>query len=340
MSTGCRSCLAMIIFILSINHAHASRELQQSIGNPVPSASSAKVHAPAVYREKWDSLALSQNSLHDEPVISAGLPAVFPTFTRELLRVQWRPGDPIDLYIIRPVGVKSPPAVLYLYSYPSETTRFQNDTFCRLATQNGMAAVGFVSALTGQRYHERPMKQWFISELPEAIGSTVHDVQMIINYLGTRGDLDMNRIGMFGQGSGGTIAILAAATDPRIKAVDVIDPWGDWPKWLASSPQIPDNERANYLTPDFLTRVAPLDPLHWLPELKGHRLRLQENVFGPPLIPEIVRQTMENSVDRSAEVIEYHDRDEYVLNVTAGGKMLGWLHSKLQPEVHPVSFEP
>src|ERR1022692_4628664 len=76
---------------------------------------------------------------------------------------------------------------------------------------------GFVSALTGQRYHDRPMKEWFVSELPEALGSSVHDVQMILNYLADRNDLDMTRVGMYGQGSGGTIAILAASADPRLK---------------------------------------------------------------------------------------------------------------------------
>ena len=30
-------------------------------------------------------------------------------FTREVVRVQWRSGDPIDLYIIKPAGVKNPP---------------------------------------------------------------------------------------------------------------------------------------------------------------------------------------------------------------------------------------
>jgi hypothetical protein len=72
---------------------------------------------------------------------------------------------------------------------------------------------------------------------------------------------------MFGQGSGGTIAILSASVDPRIKALDVLDPWGDWPDWLAKSPQVPDAERAAYLKPEFLAKVAPLDPVVWLPKL-------------------------------------------------------------------------
>jgi len=46
----------------------------------------------------------------------------------------------------------------------------------------------------------------------------------------TRGDIDMDHVGMWADGSGAAIAILAASVDPRIKALDLLDPWGDWPK--------------------------------------------------------------------------------------------------------------
>ena len=79
------------------------------------------------------------------------------------------------------------------------------------------------------------MKEWFVSQLQESIAASAHDVQMILNYLAMRGDLDMDHVGMFGDGSGASIAILAAAVDPRIKASDLLDPWGDWPDWIAKS---------------------------------------------------------------------------------------------------------
>ncbi|MBV9573353.1 MAG: alpha/beta hydrolase, partial [Acidobacteriales bacterium] len=176
-------------------------------------------------------------------------------FTREFMQVQWRPEDPIDLYVIKPVGVKNPPVVLYLYSYPSDATIFRNDNFCRRLTERGFAAIGFVSALNGQRYHDVPLKQWFVSQLPTALSYSAHDVQMILNYLTSRHDLDMDRVGMFADGSGATIAILAASVDDRIKALDLLDPWGDWPDWMAKSTIVPEKERADYLQPAFLQRL-------------------------------------------------------------------------------------
>jgi hypothetical protein len=91
------------------------------------------------------------------------------------------------LYVIRPSHIEKPPVVLYLYSYPSDTHRFLDNAYCQRVTGDGFAAVGFVSALTGQRYHGRPMKQWFVSELQESLVLSVHDVQMVLNYLARRG---------------------------------------------------------------------------------------------------------------------------------------------------------
>ena len=221
-----------------------------------------------------------------------------PEFTRELLRAQWRDGDPIDLYVIRPAHVEKPPVVLYLYSYPSDTRRFLDNAYCERVTRDGFAAVGFVSALTGHRYHGRPMKQWFVSELQESIVLSVHDVQMVLNYLASRSDLDVSSAGMFGAGSGGSIAILSVAVDKRIKAVDLLDPWGDWPDWMAKSSLVPEAERPQYLKPEFLKRVAPFDPAEWLPQLKSQTIRL-EHVVDDSVTPPNAKQKIERPQRRT-----------------------------------------
>ena len=278
-------------------------------------------------KERWDVLPLSENDLQALPP-QAGEKDVLPGFTRELLRVEWRYQDPIDLYVIRPNGVARPPVVLFLYSYPTDSDRFRNDKLCENLTRNGFAAVGFVSALTGQRYHDRPMKEWFVSELPEALGTSVHDVQMVLNYLGTRGDLDMDRVGIFGQGSGGAIAILSAAVDPRIKAVDVLDAWSDWPDWLAKSPLVPQNERALYLTPEFLANVAPFDPIRWMPRLSNRPLRVENTLFTSA-VPSETRKRLHEAMPSNAVTTDYQDKEQYMKDAGANGKILEWLHGEL-----------
>jgi hypothetical protein len=278
--------------------------------------------------ENLDELSLdASNLIAEKPLI--GERDELPEFTRELIQLHWRFADPIDLYVIRPKGVEKPPVVLYLYSYPSEGDQFKDDGYCRRVTQGGFAAVGFVSALTGQRYHGRPMKQWFVSELQEALVTSTHDVQMILDYLATRGDLNMDRVGMMGAGSGATIAILSAAVEPRIRALDLLSPWGDWPDWMAYSARVPDTERSNYMKPEFLKRVAAFDPLQWLPRLKSQPVRLEflkDDVSNPVSC----QKRIESAAPENIEIVKY-ENTRALLDASAHGKHFQWIKDQLLP---------
>lgn len=276
--------------------------------------------------EDWSSPSLAGSDLVPQRP-TFGEKDVQPGFIRELLQVQWRMGDPIDLYIIRPRYVPKPPVVIYLYSYPSETARFRDNDYCARITSGGVAAIGFVSALTGQRYSMRPMKEWFVSELQESLGKSVHDVQMMLNFLSTRDDLDTNNAGIFGTGSGGTIAILAAAVDPRIKAIDVLDPWGDWPDWMASSKIIPENERPNYVKPEFLKKVAPLDPVQWLPKVTAH-IRIQE-VADDTVTPTVAKERIESAAPATAKIVRY-DTTYHFYQASAAGRLFQWVKDQVR----------
>jgi pimeloyl-ACP methyl ester carboxylesterase len=237
------------------------------------------------------------------------------------------------LYVIRPKGSVKPPVILYLYSYPSDTDRFRDNDYCVRLTRDGFAAVGFVSALTGQRYSNRPMKEWFVSELQEALATSVHDVQMILNYLSTRDDLDMNKVGMLGAGSGGSIAILAAATDPRIKAIDLVDPWGDWPDWMANSAIVPEAERPNFVKPEFLKKLAPLDPVEWLPKLKSQHVRIQ-HVLDDAVTPKASKERIESAAPVTVTVVKYETTGQF-FKAVSGGRLFQWVKDMVQPPSKP-----
>jgi X-Pro dipeptidyl-peptidase (S15 family) len=251
-------------------------------------------------------------------------------FVREMVRVQWRIGDPIDLWIIRPKATGKVPVVLYLYSYSDVNDRFHDNGWCKRATADGFAAVGFVSALTDYRFKNRPMKQWFVSELRESLGSSVHDVQLILNYLADRGDLDTDHVGMFGMGSGATIAILAAHVDSRIRTLDLLDPWGDWPDWLEFSPVVPNSERANYLAPKFLKSVATLDPLAYLPSLKTHSLRLQQTL-SEPVTPKIAKEKIAAAVPDSSQLVKYTNAEDLLRAWKTTG-LSGWIKQQMRSQ--------
>jgi len=279
--------------------------------------------------EDWSTISLENTHLHaEEPIV--GEKTDFPSFTRELIQVQWRPNDAIDLYVIRPKGVERPPAILYLYPYYDNTPRFRDNGYCERVTKDGFAAIGFVSALSGYRFRMRPMRETFLSELPEALVTSTHDVQMILNYLSERHDFDMSRIGIFGVSSGGSIAILAAAADSRIRAVDVLDPWGDWPDWLARSARVPREKRAEYLKPEFLQHLSNLDPMHWLPKVRAEHLRVRQ-ILEDVDTPEAAREKIKSAAPPSAHIVRFENSAAFA-RTASGGQTFQWIKDQLQEQ--------
>lgn len=333
--------LLLSLFVLSLANGRAAQRpvpapVKQGIG---ASKKQSKERADPTagenpYREDFASLSIKGSSLKLELAVlgeiddKPGLP-----FIRERWHLEWRPGDPIDVYIVRPRGVEKPPVILYLYSYPQDTDRFKQDAWCGYVTGNEFAAVGFVSALTGHRLEHRAPKDSFFTEFQEALGASVHDVQMILNFLQSRKDLDLSRIGMFGQGSGGAIAILASATDSRIKALDVLTPWGDWPTFVATSTFIPSENRFALNTPDSLAKVAPLEPVKWLPVIKARNVRIQ-NVRKDGHMPDAAQEHMEAVAKESTEINQYGDPAALVPQAR-GGRLLDWIKAQLQPDAKP-----
>jgi hypothetical protein len=289
-------------------------------------------------QEDWSTLAIGTSKLEPETPIVAQTDEA-NGFTRTLVQLKWRPGDALDLYVILPKDVKNPPAILYLYGYKEDTDRFQDDAWCERATRSGTAAIGFTSALSGHRFHDRPLEQWFVSELQETLGSTVHDVKFILDYLAQRGDVDMKRVGMFGQASGGAIALLAAAADARIKVVDVLDPWGDWPVWLANSPIVKEDPHGtDFAKPEFLSKVEPLDPVKWLPTLKSTRIRIQQ-VMDNPATPNVCKDALRDAAPKHSQIVRFEHVGD--LSKAAGqGHLFEWIKTELKglpPSAAPQS---
>ena len=97
-----------------------------------------------------------------------------------------------------------------------------------------LAAAGFVSIAIDGRYHGERAKGGKAVRSAEYVAAilgafrtgrehpfffdTVWDVMRLIDYLGTRDDVDSRRIGLIGFSKGGIETYLAAAVDPRIAA--------------------------------------------------------------------------------------------------------------------------
>jgi hypothetical protein len=320
------SALKISILLLTFQVFLAARSAAQFIPASPPIADPSDGRFRNV-QEDWTTPALTTSSLHAVPPLFGYINDA-GEYTVDFLQLQWRFGDPLDLYVIKPKGVKKPPVILYLYGYPAGTDRFKDEVFQKSVTKDGFAAVGFVSALTGHRYHDRPMREWFVSELQESLATSAHDVQMILNYLETRGDLDMSRVGMYAQGSGASIAILTSAVDPRIKVLDATDPWGDWPVWFTDSTFPPEDERSSYLAPEFLKKAALLDPLDWLPKIQAKNFRLQDATFETTT-PKAAKEKLRAAVPPSSTVVIYKTAEEFNTAVRSKSE-LAWIEQELR----------
>jgi acetyl esterase/lipase len=326
-----RICLLLLTLAALSNSAGALQD-------PAPSAKKAEtqtgnVNLPAKPAENWGMLSDLETGLEPLPPVLVQSDDK-PEFVREMLRLQWRTNDPIEIWLIHPkVAGKIPekaPVILYLYSYPGTGERFRDDGWCKRATADGFAAVGFVAALTDYRFKDRPLKQWFVSELAESLGSTTHDVQLLLNHLAQRGDLNTDRVGVFGMGSGGTIAILAAQADTRITTLDLLDPWGDWPDWLKDTPVVPPAERPKYLTKEFLQSVASLDPVTYLPALRTPSIRLQQTL-SEPVTPLTAKETIAAAAPLRTTVVKYQSAEDLLKSWKTTG-LSGWIKQQMRPQ--------
>jgi hypothetical protein len=319
-----------VLFLVQI----AAAQLPQFVPDPMVIADPRDTRFQSV-KEDWSTPALSSSRLKAVQPVIMDISYHPEQYTVQLIQLQWRFGDPIDLYVMKPAGAKKPPAILYLYSYPSQTDIFKSEDWQRAAIKDGFAAVGFLTALTGHRYHNRGMNEWFVSELQESLAVSAHDVQMVMNYLAQRGDLDMDRVGIAAEGSGASVAILASAVDDRIKALDVLNPWGDWPTWMAKSPFVPEEERSSYVKSEYLKKVAVLDPLDWLPKIQAKQFRLQDAVFDLETPVEIHAKLL-RALPVGATIVTYNTRKEYVAAVT-DNKQMGWMYRELRALPDPAA---
>lgn len=334
----CRRICFLLLTILAMSLSTSAQQDKSSNTKtaekqPGNTSQTGNINLP-VSTENWGSLTDIKTGLEPRPPVL--LQSDEQTeFVRELYRLQWRESDPIDIWLIRPKVAgkltEKAPIILYLYNYADNDERFRDKDWCKRATADGYAALGFISALTDYRFKNRGLSKWFVSELAESLGSTTHDVQLILNFLAQRDDIDMSRAGMFGMGSGATIAILAAQADARISTLDLLDPWGDWPNWLSKSALVPPEERPKYESKEFLRSVATLDPVTYLPKLKTPNVRLQLMLNGQ-VTPPAAREQIAAAAPLRTTIVKYQSPED-LLKAWQSAGLSGWLKQQLRPQL-------
>ncbi|MCH8295582.1 acetylxylan esterase [Candidatus Poribacteria bacterium] len=169
----------------------------------------------------------------------------FPTYTRETILFQSRPNMTVFGYLLLPKKFETPgPAILCLHGHGrgvddivgiqedgtmrTEYGGYQND-FALQCVNHGYATLAIEQFGFGHRRDEAARKQGNgnSSCQPSAgaafllgqtmVGWRVYDAMRSLDYLDTRSEIDMNRIGVMGISGGGTTTFFSAAIDERFK---------------------------------------------------------------------------------------------------------------------------
>jgi len=170
----------------------------------------------------------------------------FPGYSREKIVFDSRPGVSVLAYLLLPEKARKPAATMICVPghgrgvddivgiddkgrERTDKAGYQHD-FAIQVVEAGMAAVAIEPMAFGCRRDPINARQGLSRKAcdPAAggalmvgqtmIGWRVWDVMRTIDYIGTRAELDSNRIGCMGISGGGTATLFSTALEPRIRA--------------------------------------------------------------------------------------------------------------------------
>jgi dienelactone hydrolase len=185
-----------------------------------------------------------------EPLRPATLETrTFPGYRREKVVFDSRPGVSVLAYVLLPTGAQTPAATVICIPGHGrgvddivgidEQGRDRTDKpgyehdFAIQVAEAGMAAVAIEPLGFGCRRDPLNARQGLAHKACEPtaggalllgetiVGWRVWDVMRTIDYIATRPELDVNRVGCMGISGGGTATLFSAALEPRIRAAMV-----------------------------------------------------------------------------------------------------------------------
>lgn len=174
-----------------------------------------------------------------------------------------------EAYLVRPGGARTPggnPGLVIWHWLDTDAPDGNRTEF--LAEARALAGRGVVSLLPQGRFPWRIDPSGSAHDARE-VESEVARFRAGIDLLIDDGSVDPERIAVAGHDFGGMLAILAAASDPRVRGVIALAPtprWADWflPFWAIAEDRI-----------DYLAAMRRLDPVERIAEISPRSILLQ-----------------------------------------------------------------
>lgn len=214
-------------------------------------------------------------------------------------------GERVPAMLYRPVGEERPPCVLFLHGYGGKKEHGQ--LAASLLVPQGLAVMAIDARLHGER--AEPGKSLLS---PESLAdgrplvNTVIDNRRAIDYLGSRQDLDAERLTVLGVSMGGILGAVLAAVDERVDAAALLVAGGRWDLVVADS-QHPSAQsiRELGLSSDQIRQVtATIDPVNFVGHIAPRPL-LMVNGDKDEIIPRACAEALHAAAGEPKQVIWY-----------------------------------
>ncbi len=98
---------------------------------------------------------------------------------------------------------------------------------------------------------------------------------------------------------------------------------------MVESTRVPTEERSAFLKPDFLDKIAALDPIQWLPKLKTPAVRVQILNFDT-ITPKAAKDAVAKALPASATLVRYENANQ-VHDALMMGKEFDWIKAQIRP---------
>ena len=142
---------------------------------------------------------------------------------------------------------------------------FGSDRWAAVSYCEGLREAGYDVFAFEPRNHGESEKQGDYQPLQWATDRDLHDTQAALNYLTGRPDADPRGVGLFGVSKGGSVGLVAAASDPRVNCVVTDGAFGTittvmpyFMRWLDI--YAPNSRIAKYI-PNFFFRTLAKDTI-------------------------------------------------------------------------------
>jgi len=148
----------------------------------------------------------------------------------------------------------------------------------------------------------------------------VRDLRRALDVLMAQPNVDRARVAYVGHDFGAMYGTLAAAVDPRVTHVVFMAGTASFSDWFLYGPKMEDEPRKR-----FIAQLAPLDPVKWVPKLRGPVL--MQFADTDEHVSTARRELLAEAAPKGADVRVYKAGHE--LNPQATRERLEWLRKTL-----------